>query len=127
MPLFQHLFSLLPLTLALSLASCDFEHSGNTISDFTGDYRYSSGIGEFFDCHSRKKYYVFNSSEHKKIITQYNKLGITNKDDVFLKVKGYLKAIEQLEGIDPEIEFIPTKLLSMNPSRGCTRAMREGH
>lgn len=49
------------------------------------------------------------------------------KDDTYMKVKGYLKEEEQhMEGINPSIVFVPVELLAVDKSRGCERAIQQG-
>ncbi|MEE9446967.1 MAG: hypothetical protein V3V09_03355 [Arenicellales bacterium] len=110
---------------ALALTACS-EHRGENITQFTGDYRYKTGIGEFFDCASAKKYYVINTAEHQKIIKQYLALNILQNNDVYIRVKGYFKEVIQLDGIDPSIEFAPVKLQTINADRGCSQQGKHG-
>jgi uncharacterized lipoprotein YehR (DUF1307 family) len=119
-------YSVIVLLLTFSLTGCDREHAGATITEFTGDYRYYAEIAEFFDCDSAKKYYVSDSKEHQKVIAEYLNLGLKEKEDAYLKVKGYFKETPQMEGVDPETEFVPTELISVDASRGCTKGRRVG-
>lgn len=110
---------------ALLLSSCS-EHSGHTVSEFTGDYRYHAGIAEFFDCKKSVKYYVANAGIHTDLQERYLKLGIKNKDDVYMKVTGYLKEEQKIEGIDPSLVFVPVKFISLDKDRGCKRGIMQG-
>ena len=111
---------------ALLLSSCG-EHSDYDIINFTGEYRYYSGIAEFFDCKSRTKYYIAKTGVSEDLKKAYLKLGMDEKDDTYMKVKGYLKEEEQqMEGINPSIVFVPVELLAVNKSRGCERAIQQG-
>lgn len=114
------------LLLTLILAACG-EHRGENVQSFTGDYRYSEGIGEFFDCKSGIKYYVIGTSENEKLIEEYLAYKLTKNDDIYIRVKGYLKEIPQIEGVDPVLEFAPVKLLESKPDRGCSVGERQGN
>ena len=117
---------ILVFIVAIFLTSCG-EHSGQTISEFSGDYRFYSGIGEFFDCNKKKKFYVANAGISSKLQETYLNLQIRPKEDVYIKIKGYLKEeVPQIEGINPELVFVPVKLISVDENRGCTYLIREG-
>ena len=109
------------------LVSCGIEHRGHAISKFTGDYRYHNGIAEFFDCSDRLKYYVAKSGVHEKIKDEYLALKLKDFDDAFVKVEGYVKNEELMDGIATVDVFVVTKFLSIDPTRGCSRANRVGH
>jgi len=116
----------LAFVTAFLLTSCG-EHSGQTISEFSGDYRFYSGIGEFFDCNKKKKFYVAKAGISSKLEETYLKLQIKPKEDVYIKIKGYLKEeIQEVEGINPKLVFVPVKLISLYENRGCTYPLREG-
>ena len=110
---------ILAFVTTIFLTSCG-EHSGQTISEFSGDYRFYSGIGEFFDCNQKKKFYVAKAGISTKLQDSYLKLQVKPKEDVFIKIQGYLKEEIQMEGIDPKLVFVPVKLISINKDRGCT-------
>ena len=110
--------------ITLLLASC--EHSGNDVSEFTGEYRYYAGIAEFFDCDSAIKYYVADAGVYKDLQDMYDNLNLKEKDDVYIMVDGYTKEEKQMDGIDPITVFVPVKLLSHDTDRGCQRAIRKG-
>ncbi len=112
-------------TLSLLLASCG-EHDDYDISRFTGEYRYHAGIAEFFDCKSRIKYYVAKSGIDTDLQETYSKLGLEEKDDVYIQLTGYLKEEEMMEGINPSTVFVPVELLKVDKSRGCERGIRQG-
>ena len=117
---------ILVFIVAIFLTSCG-EHSGQTISEFSGDYRFYSGIGEFFDCNKKKKFYVANAGISSKLQETYLNLQIRPKEDVYIKIKGYLKEeVPQIEGIHPKLVFVPVKLISVDENRGCTYPIREG-
>ena len=107
------------------LVSCG-EHSGQNIINFTGEYRYYSGIAEFFDCKGRVKYYVANAGINTDLQEKYIKLGMEEKDDVYIQLKGYLKEEKQMEGIDPATVFVPVKFISFDTARGCERGIMQG-
>ncbi len=111
---------------AFFLTSCG-EHSDYTVSEFSGDYRFYSGIGEFFDCNKKKKFYVADAGISSKLQETYLKLQVKPKEDVFIKIKGYLKEeAQKVEGINPNLVFVPVKLISVDEDRGCTYPIREG-
>lgn len=115
------------LFAALMLVSCG-EHGDYDIVRFTGEYRYYAGIAEFFDCKSRVKYYVDKSGIDKELEQAYIKLGLDEKDDVYMKIKGYLKEEEeQMEGIVPAVVFVPVEILGLDKDRGCERGIRQGN
>lgn len=111
--------------LAFIIVACG-EHRGQNISEFTGEYRYYKGIAEFFDCKSARKYYVSKSGNHTELQRFYEKLDIKD-DDVYIKIKGYLKEEQQMEGIDPITMFVPVKLLEHDTQRGCNIGNRKGN
>lgn len=114
------------LCLSVFLSSCG-EHRGENIQSFTGDYRYNEGIGEFFDCKSGEKYYVINTSENEKLIEEYLAYRFTKSDDIYIRIKGYLKEVPQIEGVDPVLEFAPVELIESNADRGCSVGERQGN
>ena len=111
--------------LSLLLASCG-EHDDYDISRFTGEYRYYAGVAEFFDCKSRVKYYVAKAGINTDLQETYSELGLEEKDDVYIQLKGYLKEEEMMEGINPSIVFVPVELLKVDKIRGCERGLRQG-
>lgn len=127
-PTKNNAFFIVPLLALLFLSACNFwgEHAGQDIQTYSGDYRYTAGIGEFYDCKAAVKYFVYHSSEHQQIIQQFEQLGLANKEDVYLLLEGYLKEVIQIEGVDPSIEFVPSKLLSMDSTRGCKQSPQAG-
>jgi len=110
----------------LFLASCDTQHSGYTIKEYTGDYRVYAGIAEFFDCEEQVKYFVAKSGIHSELAEKYATLGLPEKEDVYAKVEGYLKQEAQMEGIDPITVFVPTKFISFDQTRGCEIGRQQG-
>lgn len=111
--------------LSLLLTSCG-EHDDYDITRFSGEYRYYSGIAEFFDCKSRVKYYVAKAGIDTNLQETYSKLGLEEKDDVYIQLTGYLKEEEMMEGINPSTVFVPVELLKVDKSRGCERGIRQG-
>lgn len=110
--------------LAIVITACG-EHRGQNISEFTGEYRFYRGIAEFFDCKSTKKYYVSKTGMHTELQSFYEKLNIKDHD-VYIKIKGYFKEEEQMEGIDPITVFVAVKLLDHDTKRGCQRGIMQG-
>ena len=106
------------------LSSC--EHSGEEVIKYTGEYRYYSGIAEFFDCKSHVKYYVAKAGIDTELQKTYLDLGMEEKDDVYIQIKGYLKEEALMEGINPATVFVPVKLLKVDKSRGCERGIMQG-
>ncbi len=115
---------LILFTLVFSVLSC--EHRGQTITDFSGDYRFYKGIAEFFDCQQRSKFYVSDSGIGNDLQSEYLKLGLKEKDDVYVRLKGYLKEEAQIDGIDPITVFVAVKLIKIDAERGCERGIRKG-
>ena len=112
--------------LSLMLSSCG-EHSGYSAKLFTGEYRDYAGISEFFDCKQGVKYFVTNKvGINKKIKEEFVKLGLKPKDDAYIQVKGYYKAENQLEGMDPVTVFVPVEFVKFDKSRGCKRHSKLG-
>jgi len=105
--------------VALLLSSC--EHRGQDVIKFTGEYRYFAGIAEFFDCKERVKYFVAKAGINTDLQEAYLKLGVKDKDDVYIQIQGYLKEVAQMDGVDPATLFVPVKLLSLDKNRGCER------
>ena len=110
----------------MMLASCG-EHRGENISEFTGDYRFYAGIAEFFDCKEKVKYYVADSGIYAELQSFYIQLNLKEKEDVYIKVNGYLKEEKKMEGIDPANVFVAVKLLEHDAERGCNRDDRKGN
>ncbi len=115
-----------PFIIFLVLASTSCEHRGETILDYTGDYRYYSGIGEFFDCKDQIKYFLADAGVSSELETQYLALDVKEKEDVYVTLKGYVKEETQIEGVDPITVFVPTEILNLDQTRGCERSKREG-
>ncbi|MEA3302845.1 MAG: hypothetical protein U9Q75_06185 [Pseudomonadota bacterium] len=118
---------LLLAILPLFLASCDMQHSGYTSKEYSGDYRVYAGIAEFFDCDEQMKYYVSETGVHAELAEKYAALGMPEKDDVYIKVEGYLKKESQMDGIDPITVFVPTKFISFDKTRGCEMGRQQGY
>ena len=113
--------------LLLLLQACG-EHSGYQILKYTGEYRYSNGIAEFFDCKQGIKYFVSRQAGiSDDLQAMYQDLNLKDKkEDVFIKVDGYMKEEEQMEGIDPKMVFVAVELISHDVTRGCTKGYRRG-
>ena len=78
-------------------------------------------------CNKKKKFYVANAGISSKLQETYLNLQIRPKEDVYIKIKGYLKEdVQKIEGINPELVFVPVKLISVDENRGCTYPIREG-
>jgi hypothetical protein len=107
------------------MSSCN-EHGDYDIVRFNGEYRYYKGIAEFFDCKSRVKYYVAEAGIDSDLEEAYLALGMDEKDDVYIQLKGYLKEEQMMEGIHPSTVFVPVKLLKVDKTRGCVRGLRQG-
>jgi len=119
---------LLLITLALltQLSSCG-EHSGEDITKFSGEYRYYSGIAEFFTCKDRVKHYVGDAGIATELQEVYLKQGVGEDDDIYMQVTGYFKEEEvKVEGIAPTIVFIPVELLKVDKNAGCERVIQQG-
>ena len=112
--------------ITLMLVSCG-EHRGQNISEFTGDYRFYAGISEFFDCKESVKYYVADTGIHAELQSLYLQLNLKEKEDIYIKVTGYLKEEKQLEGIDPINVFVAVELLEHDVERGCNIGNRKGN
>lgn len=112
--------------LPLILSSCG-EHSGKTIIEYTGDYHFSNGIAEFFDCKGRVKYYLSESGIAEELEKEYLKLGVRKRDDVYMKVTGYVQEEEMIEGINPSTVFVAVELLKIDKDRGCENGYRQGN
>ncbi len=118
--------NLIVITIVTFLLTSCGEHSGQDVSKFTGEYRYYAGIAEFFDCESRNKYYIAKVGIGSDLQDAYVKLGVEEKDDVYIQINGYLKEEKQMEGIDPAVVFVPVKMLKIDKSRGCERGVMQG-
>ncbi|MCK5918791.1 MAG: hypothetical protein KAG34_10205 [Cocleimonas sp.] len=114
---------ILPCMLALNLASCSQYES----TVFAGDYRYYSGIGEFFDCKTGVKYYLGKQGVNKELKEKYLALKLDEKDDVYLNVEGYLMEESPEDTLIPSTIFIATEFISFDTSRGCEVGRRVGH
>jgi len=118
--------SLLILFLSLMLFSCG-EHRGHDIKLFTGEYRYYAGITEFFNCKDGVRYFVSDKiGINDEIKKAFLNLGLKLKDDAYIRVKGYFKSEEQLEGMDPVSIFVPVELIKFDKTRGCKRSSKQG-
>jgi hypothetical protein len=118
--------SLLSFFMLGTLISCG-EHDEYDVEKFTGEFRYYAGIGEFFDCKSRIKYYVAKAGINDDLQETYTALGMEEKDDAFIQIEGYLKEEALMEGINPATVFVPVKVIKIDKSRGCVRGLRQGH
>lgn len=109
--------------LALALVSCSEYES----TAFAGDYRYYSGIGEFFDCKTGVKYYLGKQGISEDLKERYLALKLNEKDDAYLKVEGYLMEESAEDTLIPSTIFIATDFISFDASRGCEVGRRVGH
>jgi uncharacterized lipoprotein NlpE involved in copper resistance len=107
----------------LSLTACS--HYESTV--FSGDYRYYAGISEFFDCKTKVKYYLGKQGIKKVLEEKYRALALNEKEDVYLKVEGYLQQESATENLIPATVFIATKFIHFDTSRGCEIGSRQGH
>ena len=121
------ILKMLLASLLLLFTACVNEHSGKEIESFSGDYRLYAGIAEFFDCKQEVKYYVSKKGAYAELAEQYAALGVPEKEDVYIKVEGYLEEEEMMEGIDPMTVFVATRFISADKTRGCERGGRIGH
>ena len=113
--------------LALMLSSCG-EHSDYDVTKFTGEFRFYKGIGEFFECTSRIKYYIADAGIYSDLQKAYEELGLEEKDDAYIHIKGYLRDEENpMEGIAPSTVFVPVDIIKLDKSRGCERIIQQGH
>jgi len=111
----------------LILSSCS-EHSDYDVTKFTGEFRFYRGIGEFFECKSRIKYYIADAGIYSDLKEAYEELGLEEKDDAYIKIKGYLRDEKNpMEGIDPSTVFVPVEIIKLDKSRGCERIIQQGH
>jgi uncharacterized lipoprotein NlpE involved in copper resistance len=114
---------ILPCMLMLNLSSCSEYES----TAFTGDYRYYSGIGEFFDCKTGVKYYLGKQGVSEDLKEKYLALKLNEKDDAYLKVEGYLMEESAEDTLIPSTIFVATDFISFDTSRGCEVGRRVGH
>ncbi|HIO93329.1 MAG TPA: hypothetical protein EYG68_10880 [Leucothrix mucor] len=118
--------TLLYSLLALMLSSCG-EHSDYDITKFTGEFRFYKGIGELFECKSRVKYYIADAGISTDLQEAYEELGLAEKDDAYIHIKGYLRDDDDpMEGITPEIVFVPVEIIKLDKNRGCERVIQQG-
>jgi hypothetical protein len=118
---------LLYLLLTLTLSSCG-EHSDYDITKFTGEFRFYRGIGEFFECKSRVKYYIADAGVYEDLKEAYKDLGLEEKDDAYIHIKGYLRDEKNpMEGIDPSTVFVPVEIIKVDKERGCERVIQQGY
>lgn len=113
--------------LPLFFTACGLQYLGEDIKEYQGDYRDFRGIGEFFDCDEGINYYVAKSGIHTELAEKYAALGLSEKEDVYTRVEGYLTKELQMDGIDPITVFVPTKFISFDSTRGCQKDRRIGH
>ena len=112
---------------SLLLSSCmTVTIQGSNSQRYTGNFRYYAGIAEFFDCKTQKKHYLEESGLTEDLIKAYQKLNLRPKDDVYVRVEGFYKELEQMEGVDPIDVFVPTKIIQLDTTRSCKRPYRRG-
>ncbi len=114
--------------LILFLSACAMEEKDKTSILFNGDYRFHAGIGEFFNCEDRVKYYVAKNRIAKELEERYLALGLKAKDDVFVQVEGYFQEEKpEIDGVNPITVFVPTRFIGLDKNRGCDiRGRRAG-
>lgn len=110
-----------------TLLTISCEHSGYDVTNHTGEYRYHTGIGEFYDCNSQNKYYLSEAGISDELKVLYKDLNLQMNEDVFIKVTGYLREEPKMEGIDPEEVFVAVKLIDHDVDRGCKIPIRKGY
>ena len=119
------MMKLILFLIALQLTACtpsyDYE-----ISRYKGNFRYFSHIAEFYDCKSMQKHYLGSEGVLDELIEEYKKLNLKEKDDVYIRVEGYYREEEQMDGVDPIEVFVPTKIVELDTSRSCKRPYRVG-
>ena len=114
------------LLLAILLTGCTMQHRTTENHRYTGDFRYYAGIAEFFDCKQKKRFYLSSQGLHDEVISSFQALKLTEKEDAFLKVEGYYTEEEQMDGVDPLELLVVTRIDQLDPSRSCDRRRREG-
>jgi len=119
--------SLIFVLNALLLSSCiTISVKESNHHRYNGNFRYYAGIAEFFDCKTQKKHYLGDDGLSSDLIEAYQKLNLRAKDDVYVRVEGFYKEEEQMDGVDPIDIFIPTKIIQLDTTRSCKRPYRRG-
>ncbi|MCK5696927.1 MAG: hypothetical protein KAI02_02120 [Gammaproteobacteria bacterium] len=93
---------------------------------YNGNFRYFSGIAEFFDCKTQEKHYVTEEGIYDELIASYKDLNLKPKDDVYIRAEGFYQEEEQMEGVDPLEVFVVTKIIEFDTTRSCKRPYRQG-
>ncbi len=115
------LYLLLFTALLLSCSS-----SQQPSQRYNGNFRYFSGIAEFFDCKTQEKHYVTHAGIYDELIDSYKKLNLKAKDDVYIRAEGFYQEEEQMEGVDSLDVFVVTKVIEYDTTRSCKRPYRQG-
>jgi len=123
----KKLISYFTLLNCILLSSCmTVTYQESNFQRYTGDFRYHANIAEFFDCKTLKKHYLGKDGQSDDLIQAYQKLNLKPKEDVYVRVEGYYKEEEQMDGVDPIDVFVPTKIIQLDSSRSCKRPHRLG-
>ena len=124
--IFKNSFTFITL-LSILLSACEKVSESKTTTIYSGDYRSDSGIGEFFNCKDRVRYFVVKNKTAKELEARYLALGLKAKDDVYVRVEGNIKEEKpEIDGINPTTVFLPTKIISLDQNRGCDISARQG-
>ena len=109
------------------LTACSQEPPPENIQRYSGDFRYYRGIAEFFDCKERRRYYLHENALYGELLEKFAALGLDEKEDAYVRVKGYWLEEEQMDGVDPfELQAV-TEIVEFDASRSCQRRHRVGH
>lgn len=104
------------LVSPLVLMACEPEIPSQS---YTGDFRYYKEIAEFFDCKSQTKHYLGTDGVYDELIAEYQALNMTDGHDVYVRVEGYYLEEDQMDGVEPIELFVPTRIIKIDPDRGC--------
>ena len=115
-----------PLLLVALLTACSQGEAPEHIRSYSGDFRYYRGIAEFFDCKERRRYYLHENDTYGELLEKFAALGLDEKEDAYLRVKGYWLEEEQMDGVDPLELLAVTEVVEFDASRSCQRRRREG-
>jgi len=120
-------FSLIIILNTLLLSSCiTISIKDPNHQRYNGDFRYYAGIAEFFDCKTQKKHYLGDEGITNDLIKAFKNLNLRDKEDVYIRVEGFYKEEQQMDGVDPLDIFIPTKIIQLDTTRSCKRPYRRG-
>ncbi|MBL7004158.1 MAG: hypothetical protein ISR69_09055 [Gammaproteobacteria bacterium] len=93
---------------------------------FIGDFSYYKGIAEYFDCSTKKRYFMDKGEAYSELVERYEALNLRAKEDIYIRSEGYLKEEELIDGLDPVEVFVVTKIVRLDPNRGCNLVGKEG-